>query len=184
MYSLQLVQKKREAIKKPRLSDIDKESPAQGPSVQVQELQVEEMRGRSISTDPTDEDPTFDPEEAMASDPTLKLEQFVEEWVLSLNRDDKVALGLFLTYNLQHTLNFTATRSEYAVIMMGTSERTIRQWRSNFLANGEILQNKKGCYQRQGILWSSEELNKKASEYIRANANVSLILQLLPFASG
>ena len=121
----------------------------------------------------------------MASDPTLKLEQFVEEWVLSLNRDDKVALGLFLTYNLQHTLNFTATRSaEYAVIMMGTSERTIRQWRSNFLANGEILQNKQGRYQRQGILWSSEELNKKASEYIRANANVSLILQLLPFASG
>ena len=84
--------KAREAIKKPRLSDIDEESPAQGPSVQVQELQVEERRGRSISTDPTDEDSTFD---LMASDPTLKLEQFVEEWVLSLDRDDKVALGVF-----------------------------------------------------------------------------------------
>ena len=37
------------------------------------------------------------------------------------------------------------------------------------MANGEILQNKQG---RQGILWSNEELNKKVSEYIRANANV------------
>ena len=165
--------KGREAIKNPRLPDIDEESPAQGPSVRVQELQIEEGRGRSVSTDPTDEDPTFDPEEAKASDPTLKLEQFVEEWVLSLDCDDKIALGLFLTYNLQHTLNFTATRSaEYAAIMMGKSERTIRQWRSDFLANGEILQNKQGRYQRQGILWSSEELNKKASEYIRADANV------------
>ena len=168
--------KAREAIKRPSLPDIDEEPlevSDDGPSVQMQEPQIEQERGRSVSTDPTDEDPTFDPEEAMASDPSLKLEQFVEEWVLSLDRDDKIALGLFLTYNLQHTLNFTATRSaEYAAIMMGKSERTIRQWRTDFLANGEIIQNKQGRYQRQGILWSSEELNTKASEYIRANANV------------
>ncbi len=41
-----------------------------------------EQRARSISTDLTDD--TFDPEEDMAANPLLKLEQFVEEWVTSL----------------------------------------------------------------------------------------------------
>lgn len=109
----------------------------------------------------------------MKANPVLKLEQYVEEWELALDRDDRTSLGLFLTYNLQYTLNFTSTKAcEYAAIMMGRSERTIRQWRSDFLDNAEILENKQGRYQRSGLLWSSEELNKKASGYIRENACV------------
>ncbi len=56
--------------------------------------------------------------------------------------------------------------------MMGKSARTIRQWRSDFLEHGEILDNKQGRYQWRGQLWSSEELNKKATSYIRENCNV------------
>ena len=130
-----------------------------------------EQRARSISTDPTDpEDTTFDPEEELALNPTLKLEQYLEDWVLSLDRDDKISLGLFLCYNLQHTLNFTST--EYAAMMMGRSDRTVWQWRADFLKNGEILGNKQGRYRRKGLLWSNEALNKKACDYVRENANI------------
>ena len=38
--------------------------------------------------------------------------------------------------------------------------------------NGSIPDNKQGKYQRSGILWSSEELNKKACKCVRENANV------------
>ena len=125
----------------------------------------------SVSDD--GEDSTFDPKEEVKANPLLQLEQYVEEWELSLDRDDRISLGLFLAYNFQYTLNFTATKAcEYAAIMMGRSERSIRKWRSDFLKNGEILENKQGHYQRSGLLWSSEELNKKACEYVRENANV------------
>ena len=36
----------------------------------------------------------------------------------------------------------------------------------------EIFESKQGKYQRSGVMWSSEELNKKAARYIRENANV------------
>ena len=71
----------------------------------------------------------------------------------SLVRDDKISLGLFLTYNLQHTYNFTATRSaEDAAVMMGRSERTIREWNADFMDNGEILDGKQDRYQWRGVL--------------------------------
>ena len=43
---------------------------------------------------------------------------------------------------------------------------------SNLLEDGEIPECKEGKYQRSGVMWSSEELNKKAARYIRENANV------------
>lgn len=153
--------KAREGINIPRM-----ETPTSLDSVS------EPIRARSMST-PTDEDPTFDPEVEKEANPVLKLEEFIEEWVSALDREDKMSLGLFLTYNLEYTLNFTATKSaEYAALMMGRSDRTIRQWRSDFMINGEILDNKQGTYQRKGLLWSSEELNKKASKFVRENVNI------------
>lgn len=60
-------------------------------------------RERSVTT-PADsemsEDPTFDPEKAMEEDSLLKMEQFVEEWSISLDHDDKVSLGVFLRFHL------------------------------------------------------------------------------------
>ncbi len=128
-------------------------------------------RARSASTDPTDpEDPTFDPEEELASNPSHSI---WKNGCISLDRDDRISLGLFLCYNLQHTLNFTATKaSEYAAMMMGRSDRTVWKWRADFFEHGEILGNKQGRYQRKGLLWSDENLNKKARDFIRENANI------------
>ncbi len=57
-------------------------------------------------------------------------------------------------------------------MMLGKSDRTIRQWKADFLQHGSIPDNKQGKYQRSGVLWSSEDINKKATKYIRENANV------------
>ena len=129
---------------------------------------------QDISSESTDQDdPTFDPQQELDENPSLKMEQFLEDWVVSLSREDKISLGLFLSYNLRNVLNFTATRAaEYAAVMMGKSDRTIRQWHSDFVEHSEIPDNEQGRYQRQGILWSSETLNKKATKYIRENCNV------------
>lgn len=112
-------------------------------------------------------------EEELKNNPELKLELYVDEWVTSLDRDDNISLGLFLTYNLENALQYPSTKAaECAAIMLGKSERTVWQWRTDFLENGEILHNKQGRYQRTGLLWSNEELNKKASCFIRENCNV------------
>lgn len=107
------------------------------------------------------------------NDTDAKMEHFVEEWALSLDRDDTISLGLFLSYHLINTLNIFKTKAaEFASMMLGKSDRTIRQWKADFLQHGSIPDNKQGKYQRSGVLWSSEDLNKKATKYIRENANV------------
>ncbi len=98
----------------------------------------------------------------------------MEEWELSLDHDDKISLVLFLTFHLQKLLNFTATSAaEYTAIMIGKSERTIRSWVEKYCQNNcSIPENKQGKYQRRGLLWSNEELNKKATTFVRENASV------------
>ena len=60
--------------------------------------------------------------------------------------------------------------AELAGMMVGRSERTIHDWESRFVANGFILpDSKQGQYQRSGVLWKDEELNRKATEHIRSN---------------
>ena len=101
------------------------------------------------------------------------MEQFVEDWVLSLNGEDTISLSLFLTFHLAQLLNFTSTKAaEYAAIMVGKSDRTIRQWRADFEVNKAIPDSQQGRYQRTGVLWSAESLDTKVSKYVRENANI------------
>ena len=72
-------------------------------------------------------DSTYNPQEDMSSDARTFIEKFVEDWVLSLDREDTISLGIFLTYHLVHLLNFTNTKAaEYAGITIGKADRTIR----------------------------------------------------------
>ena len=57
-------------------------------------------------------------------------------------------------------------------MMIGRLDKTVCEWRKQSLEDGEILESTQGNYQRSGVMWSSEELNKKAVRYIRENANV------------
>ena len=57
--------------------------------------------------------------------------------------------------------------------MVKKSERTVRRWQTELIDNDGILpESLHGRYQRSGVLWQNEELNKKAVEYVRENAAV------------
>ena len=119
----------------------------------------------------SDSDRSYDPAEELSIDSSLKLEQFAEEWVVTLDREDQVSLALFLCHHLKHVYGHTYTQAaEYAGMMLGKLDRTVRQWRNDFIENGEIIDSKQGKYQRTGVLWSSEELNAKAATFVRGNA--------------
>ena len=60
--------------------------------------------------------------------------------------------------------------SELIAELAGKGERTIRLWRAQFVANeGSFPDSLQGKYQRSGVLWQNEELNKVATRYIREN---------------
>ena len=66
-------------------------------------------------------DATYDAEQEIADSPKLRLEHFVEDWILSLSRDNTVSLALFLCHQLEQLLGFTATNAaECASVMLGS----------------------------------------------------------------
>ena len=102
------------------------------------------------------------------------LSQFCEDWLHSLGRDDLRSLSIFLCHQLVSKLSFTESKAaEYAAAMVGKTDRTIRQWKLDLIANDGVLpESKQGSYQRSGVLWQSEELNLRAREYVRLNTAV------------
>ena len=80
----------------------------------------------------------------------------------------------FFSFQLTKQLNLRDTKAaELAAMMIGTSVKAVRDWRSQFVENdGKISESKQGKYWRSGILWASEDVNKKATRFIRENANV------------
>ena len=162
--------KAREAAKKPRLESVTETlsanvetavttiaSPILRPSV---DSEIHSMTS----------DASYDPEVDLASNDTLRMEKFAEEWLVTLDREDRISLGLFLSHHLKQLFNFTLSNAvEYAALITDRSQRALFQWRRDFLANGKVPDSKQGKYQRSG---SSEELNMKAKKYMQANASV------------
>ena len=109
--------------------------------------------------------------------PTLDLDSSIKLITLlisHLDKDENVSVGLFLCFQLTQQLNLGDTKAaELAAMMIGRSDKAVHEWRSQFFENnGEIPESKQGKYQRSGILWPNEDLNKKATRFIRENANV------------
>lgn len=165
--------------KRRRMAD---ESEASSSATEVRSFDREEadlsllvsMPEDALDTEDEAVDPTFDLDSSIMSDTDHTVENFCEDWVLQLDRDDRVSLGLFLCFQLKKHMDLGDTRAaELAGLMIGKSDRAVREWRSEFFKNdGQIPESKQGKYQRSGVMWSSEHLNKKASQYIRENANV------------
>ena len=146
------------------------------PATASGEMETNNPSALTSAVEPESSDPSdgnYSPTEDAGEDAGAATEQFVEDWVLSLNRDDTISLALFLTFHLSHLLNFPSTRAaEYAAIMIGKSDHTVCQWRADFHENQVILDSQQGRYQRSGVLWSSEALNTKATRHVMENANV------------
>lgn len=120
------------------------------------------------------QDPTFDLDESLTSDREHMTENFCEEWVTHLDFEDRASLGLFLSFQLKSCLGMGVTEAaEVSGMMIGKSDRTIREWQAMFFdSSGEVPESNQGRYQRSGILWTSEELNRKATKFIREHAAV------------
>ena len=100
-------------------------------------------------------DGSYNVENELSASPDLRLEHFVKDQVLSFSRDNVVSLALFLCYQLENLFRFTATNAaEYDSVMLGKSDRTIRQWKTDFLETGDIADSQQGRYQRSVILCS------------------------------
>ena len=122
--------------KEPKL---DQQQPADNPTVPVNavstELSANSLKQPTIQI--SDSDESYNPEKELISDPMLQLETFAENWVLLLDRENRISLALFQTFHFEKLFKFTQTSS--ASIMLCKSERTIRQWISEFVeAGGDI----------------------------------------------
>ena len=122
----------------------------------------------------SDDDEMYDPNEDDKCDMEAKINQFAKEWVESLNRDDTMALTMFLYSFLVFRFQFTLSNSAKLIgELLGYSDRTVREWRSIFVTNdGSFPESEQGKYQRSGVLWQNEDLNKKAREFVQTNASV------------
>ena len=104
--------------------------------------------------------------------PLEVLEEHVESWVQSLDHEDRKSVGMLLCLVLVKELSFTETRAaELAANVIKKSDKTVRRWRTDLIANGgSFAESKQGRYQKTGVLWENEEFTKRASEYVRGNA--------------
>ena len=102
------------------------------------------------------------------------METFVESWVQALDHEDRKSLAVLLCFVLVKELSFTETNAAaLAARVISKNEKTVRHWRTDVVSNGGALsESNQGRYQRTGVLWANEELNKKATEYVRSNAAV------------
>ena len=107
------------------------------------------------------EDEAVDP--SMKSDTDHIVETFCEEWVSQLDRDDRFSLGLFLCSQMTRHLEIKETRAaELAGLMIGKSDKTIREWRKQFYENDGvhvIPESQQGKYvpavRRAVVKWGS-----------------------------
>lgn len=77
-------------------------------------------------------------------------------------------------------LSLTVTNAaELTSKIIHKTARIVHQWHTDLIqSGGEFPESKQGKYRRSGVLWFNEELNKKASEYARANAAVKGALNM------
>ena len=128
-----------------------------------------ETSGASLSSPSesvSDKNPEFNLEEATCI--------YANEWVESLHRDSLQSVSMLLWYLLGGVLRYPIMDAAKLIgEVLGKGERTIREWRAKFIDNrGKFPESLQGKYQRQGVLWQSEDLNKKAAKHVRESSVV------------
>ena len=86
----------------------------------------------------------------------------IRDWATSLDRNDNMTVAICI----QHVLTMYGGLKR-AGDVLGYSDRTVREWRLSLTEQG-FPDSYQGKYQRI-LLWSDEELNQKATEFIRTN---------------
>ena len=101
-----------------------------------------------------------------------------------LSRDDRYSLEVFLEFHLSVTVGKSTTEAaELAGLMIGRSDRTICDWKAKFYENdGSVPESAQGQYQRSGVLWHNEDLNRKVCTYVHDNGFVKGSANLTMFS--
>ena len=97
-------------------------STSNSPDIQ---LDVDDLLSPIDAPDDDDEtvDLMFDMDTSVRSDADHQLQSFCESWMLQLDRDDRMSLGIFLAHNLKAHLGKGDTEAaELAGMMVGRSE--------------------------------------------------------------
>jgi hypothetical protein len=98
------------------------------------------------------------------------LKNYSEEWKNTLDTEDLKSLALFLLNVFTTNLEMTHARAtDHTAKIMGKTDRTIRQWRADLIAHGEVRESRKGKHARPKVLWANKELNDKARAFVEAN---------------
>ncbi len=98
------------------------------------------------------------------------MKTFAEQWKTTLDQEDLKSLAVFLCHVFTSELDLSHSKAaEHTAKVIGKTERTIRQWRTDLIAHGEIKESKKGKYERPKVLWANKELNDKARTFVQAN---------------
>ena len=117
---------------------------------------------------------SFPPSQTTPATPSKKpediMKQFAEQWKSTLDQEDLKSLAVFLCHIFTSELDLSHSKAaEHTAKIIGKTERTIRQWRTDLVAHGEIRESKKGKYERPKVLWANKELNDKARTFVQAN---------------
>ena len=98
----------------------------------------------------------------------------MRDYVDGLHRDDVRSIVIILYNVLVNKLKFLLTAAAKIISdITGKGDCTIREWQTSFLANnGSFPDTLQGKYQRTGVLWQNEELNKRATRFVRENAAI------------
>lgn len=150
---------------KRRKSDGESSNPA--------EEQAEGSSSNDQESVPGEEQDDVDDDDQMDFDFVAAITAFASEWVESLNWDDLRSLSIFVWNLLLNVLEYQLLTDAAKVIaqVIGRCDRTVRQWRKDFITNnGSFPDSLQGKYQREGVLWQNEELNRLATNYVRENA--------------
>ena len=116
----------------------------------------------------------MDPETPEDYNELSAMASYASEWVESLSRDDLLSLSILLWHIFTGILSLNITDAAgFIGRAIGKSDRTVREWRTTFNTNhGSFPDTLQGKYQRDGVLWQSEDLNKQAAKYVRQNTVV------------
>ena len=90
--------------KRRRVSIAEEDETVDGASVQLLSLSDD-----ALDMEDEEVDPTFDLDASLHYDVDHIFDSFCEDWVLQLDRDDRVSLGLFLCFQLRKQLDIRAT---------------------------------------------------------------------------
>ena len=134
----------------------------------------------------SEDDSDFDPDSTLSADQKQKMaEEFIQEWVSVLSRDDLMSLVITLHYLLDSCGVLQTVAASKIATLIGKGERIVRVVINFFKNAGSFPDSEQGHYQRKGILWQHEELCEAARDYVRSNAVVKdQILMLFLSAAG